>query len=680
MSLYLLTSNYVCTYGKPEEKTAYKYFVVVNFTDEISALYSYGEISTKIPANTLKPAFRCLCTKDDEREISEYIKKHETSHGTSARYTVTKLNGKPEYYKLMPVQFFYGPKELILEDITSPFLSNEIAEKIKSHPGRRFPVVLIGEDMKNVETNTSFDKSMQDEKRLFCTKCRTYYSPKRKSGGYWGPSYAMSCPKCDNQYNRNEIVLKEYRDFRKAHSSSFWSAPPLSLNESFYYISPDDKGICIYHLTRTVKAEKGKLIDEIIVKHMLVHHIGGEITAYRCGKKTKKPCDPFQAMQINSKTLVHFPPILYNGYPDFVPFALDNADFMKKCGFFEASKYAGKNIDAEKFFILYITLVNKYPILEQVIKVGYTALFFDIYNAITTADNKAIIKRKIDALSDLFDTETTKGKSALRIPSYIGDYLKKKDSVLDDFYAWRDIYEITHISKENFETLISSSEFALVSPYISLETLADILKFDYKTTKLLKYLVKGCNNTFEIIEKTQTLRDYLNMCDLMNVNIDKYPVNLKTVHDRTALAFKQTSEKNSALKIAKLAVQCENYVVPEEERLDDPGIPKLFKEYTVLFPRSREAFIDEGNQQHNCVGSYYRSVEGGRCVIFFIRKKETPSKSYITAECTKSGLGQLYYSNNRPVMEKEIRDFANYIAKKIIAGYKSGKIEAFVPI
>ena len=87
--------------------------------------------------------------------------------------------------------------------------------------------------------------------------------------------------------------------------------------------------------------------------------------------------------------------------------------------------------------------------------------------------------------------------------------------------------------------------------------------------------------------------------------------------------------------------------------------------------------IEEGNQQHNCVGSYIRSVSEGQCVIFFIRKKDEPHHSFITAECRKNGLGQLMYANNRWVGDDDLRKFASSICNKILTGVSSGKIAAF---
>ena len=51
----------------------------------------------------------------------------------------------------------------------------------------------------------------------------------------------------------------------------------------------------------------------------------------------------------------------------------------------------------------------------------------------------------------------------------------------------------------------------------------------------------------------------------------------------------------------------------------------------VVVPQNQEEKKDEGKQQHNCVGYYYDdSIIDGRNYIYFIRKAETPHKSYVT--------------------------------------------------
>ena len=112
-------------------------------------------------------------------------------------------------------------------------------------------------------------------------------------------------------------------------------------------------------------------------------------------------------------------------------------------------------------------------------------------------------------------------------------------------------------------------------------------------------------------------------------------------------------------KLSIIGKQCEEYVIPDETELNNVGIPKLFETMTIVFPKSENDFINEGNQQHNCVGSYPNKVRNGSCIIFFIRFKDNPNKSFITAECTKSGLGQCFYSNNRHVDDENLIKFIN---------------------
>lgn len=55
------------------------------------------------------------------------------------------------------------------------------------------------------------------------------------------------------------------------------------------------------------------------------------------------------------------------------------------------------------------------------------------------------------------------------------------------------------------------------------------------------------------------------------------------------------------------------------------------EQFTIVVPSSLKDFTDEGSQQNNCVGYYYHeSIAEGRNLIYFIRKTNSPDKSYIT--------------------------------------------------
>ena len=140
-----------------------------------------------------------------------------------------------------------------------------------------------------------------------------------------------------------------------------------------------------------------------------------------------------------------------------------------------------------------------------------------LYEDMRESLNRDEINNHVDKISQLVNNEASKGKDALRFPMYIGDYLIKKGADLEEYYYWRDIYEITNISKEQFENLTDSINYAYINTQSSISNIGNILKFDYSVEKLLNYIVKTSIKTNYTIGTTvQYLIDYLN--DIRNTN------------------------------------------------------------------------------------------------------------------------------------------------------------------
>lgn len=79
------------------------------------------------------------------------------------------------------------------------------------------------------------------------------------------------------------------------------------------------------------------------------------------------------------------------------------------------------------------------------------------------------------------------------------------------------------------------------------------------------------------------------------------------------------AEKERENKIIKN----ENKIRAIEELSDDT--------FVIVVPKTLQDFTDEGNMQHNCVGHFYHgSIAAGENLVYFIRKKSTPNRSYIT--------------------------------------------------
>lgn len=88
----------------------------------------------------------------------------------------------------------------------------------------------------------------------------------------------------------------------------------------------------------------------------------------------------------------------------------------------------------------------------------------------------------------------------------------------------------------------------------------------------------------------------------------------------------------------------------------------------VIVPQSQEEKRDEGRQQNNCVGHYYDdSILRGENYIYFIRKADTPNKSYVTCRFNKSygETTEFRAVNNRNVTDQEVYDFIKLIDNRI---------------
>jgi hypothetical protein len=537
------------------------------------------------------------------------------------------------------------------------------------------PAFIYDNNFKN-STYEDLNKNYTKRFKYICSSCKKTFKLEEDY-------YHKNCPYCKKPIQ--DFIMKEYKqhfanEFSTKYSYSYYIHGKTSnCNNRFYILMqhPDDKdGILIYKILRKISGEKNTITDEIKIEYSLEHIVGKEMQTYKHLKTCKKECDPFDMFNINTKNLNNPPEIIYSGYNSFDEWAEKNEKFLKLSGFQAVLKYAPYRLNLEPFFIIFIGVVNKYPIIEQIIKMGQAKLFFNLYNAMWNSMNKDEINFHIEQMSNLVNIGATKGKEALRIPPYIGDYLLKKNAKIEEYYYWRDIYELTNITKEQFENFTESFNYAWINSQANLEDISNILKFDYKLEKLFNYIVKQSRLKGLSIKRTvDLLSDYLNMCDFVGVEPDKFPSDLKKIHDDMIGHMRAKQEEANTKLLYNIGVSCERYVIPDETELDNIGIPKLFKEYTVVFPKTYNDFIDEGNQQHNCVGSYPKKVLNGDCIVFFIRPKNNPSSSFITAEYKRGELGQCFLSNNRFVSDENILKFASYIANKIKAGISSGKIE-----
>ena len=141
--------------------------------------------------------------------------------------------------------------------------------------------------------------------------------------------------------------------------------------------------------------------------------------------------------------------------------------------------------------------------------------------------------------------------------------------------------------------------------------------------KILKVSLKGFSWNF-----TRNMSEWLNCFitpvyfnPVLGVSIDN-PIQ----HANTNRSFAWNNKMIS--EIAEN--QIEESIIAKEDIIRPIEILSN-EQFTVVVPSSLKDFTDEGKQQSNCVGYYYhKSIAKGSNLIYFIRKTNSPNKSYIT--------------------------------------------------
>jgi len=625
--------------------------------------------------NLLKPKNMELINNCEKSELQKRLMRFGRSNERDNLFEYIKKT--PEEIGLLQPTFYENNEPVQVLEI-DPDIDEDLFNRIKNclTVYNEGPVI-CGEDPYHIKDKVEWNGEYIDDTewlKFYCPFCNKVFF---RNGG-------NKCPEC-GKIIHNTIVDADFRRHRKdifhdkyASAKADLSCYSSTKNSRMYYMEAFYNGVVLYKIAREISMKKGVYKDRYAIEGSIVHKVGEEIAAYKHLKKGKKACDPLDVLNINTATISNPPKIIYEGADSFFQFAKQNEKAMRMMGFVDVMKYSKVSLKLEPFFILFLSIMNKYPVMEQLIKSGYSNLFFGLYDKIRNSTNKDEMVQYISLIEQLVNKDATSGKKALRFPEFIGDYLVKKNADIEEYCYWRDIYELTHPSKEQFEKITSSFDFAYINADIGLCDICNILKYGYKTEQLFSYIIKTYKKESRDMRwVVQTLADYLMMCELSGITPDLFPMHLSKQHDAMALHFNRGTTED--IKILKVAIDCEKYLPSEIE--DDSGnrkigVPKLLNDYVVIFPKSENDFIQEGNMQHNCVGSYPRRVKDGYSVIFFIREKSNPEKSFITGECTKKGLGQFYLSNNRHVENSEMIALGKYVANKILSGVSSGAIRA----
>nr|DAS64295.1 MAG TPA: PcfJ like protein [Caudoviricetes sp.] len=199
------------------------------------------------------------------------------------------------------------------------------------------------------------------------------------------------------------------------------------------------------------------------------------------------------------------------------------------------------------------------------------------------------------------------------IPEGFVDFCLKNDITLNGIS-----YEAFQLSKkindypEDVRLLVAQFDKMINNSKLPKRDVVKILRC-YKNSLLKygEYTFDGCHKLSNVFTAVAT-----------------YPELIKLIDTQSSFAL----ATNAVGKNYKLLKDQENQerIKKSQKRIKELET-LVYKDYCFIVPTTLKELIDEGEQQHNCIGSFYNdSMSKGKNFIYFIRKKDNPEKSYIT--------------------------------------------------
>lgn len=160
-------------------------------------------------------------------------------------------------------------------------------------------------------------------------------------------------------------------------------------------------------------------------------------------------------------------------------------------------------------------------------------------------------------------------------------------------------------------------------------------------------------------------KDYLSWCVSLKYNMqDEYtnlPPDLSIAHNRVHEEY--TKERDKIKKEEQKKMEEEIKLILEETK-QQPEMQLKTKELILIVPKTAEEIREEGRSLHHCVGTYVERVAKGKTMILFVRKTESPEKSYYTLEVNDGEVVQCRGKNNCS-MNKKVEAFVKAFEKKM---------------
>ena len=182
-------------------------------------------------------------------------------------------------------------------------------------------------------------------------------------------------------------------------------------------------------------------------------------------------------------------------------------------------------------------------------------------------------------------------------------------------------------------------------------------KPDKVVLESLATLESGVNDAGEFIEGIDIYKqymDYLNFREGFGKNHKHFPkfVNLDIESSKRYMTLFDLSKQYKEEGISEIV---------EKRHKEWTKFAYENDEYKVIIPRSMQEFLDESQQQDNCLFTMVDEILRGDCTVLFMRSKKNLSKSLVTFEVRRDSIVQAKRRFNKAIEPKDkefLQEFA----------------------
>lgn len=294
-------------------------------------------------------------------------------------------------------------------------------------------------------------------------------------------------------------------------------------------------------------------------------------------------------------------------------------------------------IDQEVCVIDYLYSYIKAPVLEQLLKSGFSRLAGDVV--------KEILWQRGTLRNFSINLNGANMKEILGVDREICRLLKQKDASLSMVGKIKELcFHKIIITEELYSYIVNHN-------ITDMSGLAEVLSF-ITLNKLKFYLdqQRTIGNLADTgYEQVYTMyKDYLHAASELGYDMKNsfvlFPRHLKKAHDEaTSLFAKKVDEEECQLIIDRNRVYQERYGY-------DNGL------YIMRAPVDKEEMIKEGQNLHNCVAGYSKDVAEGKTAVLLIRDKKAPERSLCCIEVKNGKMVQAEMKGHAKPTE-EVQEF-----------------------